>query len=302
MKQSDSPELSPEAIQKARMEALLKRFAGGAQLSKEDRDLVTAELVRRGGPPAVPAETFALRSDLPGPSTYQPYKAYVAVYEVSERSIKTWVARGREAKDWPPLEAPAEMAAWYGRVMNPRIPARLAALAEAPRQVAALESDAPAEPVAPQPALAIDVASLAPLTLEEQADELRRTVTATLHALKQAYAGAHPQTIASRQSAYNQALKTLTQTEAAIEESKHKRGDYVPKAAVEADLATLARGLKALRRKMVDRVLQPLADLPAEIRSRIAAAIEAARAEEDGLFRSAKTIQFPSDVGDLRAA
>lgn len=57
----------------------------------------------------------------------RPYAVYCARYEVSERSLKGWVAVGRKAdpQDPPPLDQPEEMAHWWSRHFKQRVPEKL---------------------------------------------------------------------------------------------------------------------------------------------------------------------------------
>lgn len=56
---------------------------------------------------------------------------YAAVFGVSVRTIKTWIAIGRDARppERPPLDEPARMKDWYSRHMTNRVPDRLVDLA-----------------------------------------------------------------------------------------------------------------------------------------------------------------------------
>lgn len=305
MNAGETVQKSPEEVRLARFAALLPKYEAGERLPKGDQQLVEAELARRAGPAApapgaAAAPAFELRADLPGPSSYRAYKEYLPVYLVSERSIKAWVARGRDAKDWPPLNEPERMADWYSRVLNPKIPARLAALAEKGSASAAAEG--PSAP--PEPSAGIDISQLAASSIETQIKGLAQTVSACHIALQKAYLEGRPESINSRQAAYRSAIETLQRLETAQEAAKMKRGDYLPKADVEADAAALASSLKAMRRGMVARVLEMLSDVPEEIRGRVAAAIETVRAAEDALFRAASVAHFPQlpHVENARAA
>lgn len=50
----------------------------------------------------------------------QPLEAYAAKYDFSLRTIKRWIALGRDLdpEDLPPLDDPAEMAAWWERLRS----------------------------------------------------------------------------------------------------------------------------------------------------------------------------------------
>ncbi|MBS0661385.1 MAG: hypothetical protein JSR82_24495 [Verrucomicrobia bacterium] len=296
-----APAKTPEEIRRARVVVLLDRYEKGERLPAADLELVEAELARLApGSGAAPADTFELRADLPGPSTYRPYKEYAVTYEVSDRSIKAWVARGRDAKDWPPLNEPHKMADWYARVLNAKIPPRLVALAEKGGGAA----PAPAgEGATAQPAAGIDISAMVGQSVEQQIEGLRQAVAACFQGLCEAYKSSRPETIATRESAYQRAIATLQKLESQQEEMRRKRGDYILKSDVDADAATLANALRSMHRSMVERVRAALTDLDPAIVDRVAAAVEDVRRSEEALFRAPHTLPFPSpDVAHVRAA
>lgn len=72
-----------------------------------------------------------------------PLAHYVEIYDAAERTLKHWIALGRQAQpepDLPPLDAPERMKEWYARHKKNRVPDRLVQLAA---QAARLEHSAP---------------------------------------------------------------------------------------------------------------------------------------------------------------
>lgn len=113
-------------------------------------------------PSSQEAGQLALQSPEPGPppspqvaaarvtkGTYlHPLAHYESVYDLKAnrgRTIKRWVATGRKKGDFPPLDQPERMAAWWGRHMTWTVPARLLTLAGS-------EAEPPPPPAASSPA------------------------------------------------------------------------------------------------------------------------------------------------------
>lgn len=70
-------------------------------------------------PPAAPAADSVAPAPelrLESPDTPTGQAGVAALYEVSVRKVKRWVAAGREADDPPPLHSPAEMRVWHERL------------------------------------------------------------------------------------------------------------------------------------------------------------------------------------------
>jgi len=52
----------------------------------------------------------------------RPLKDYVAIYSTALRTVKRWVATGKEKGDRPPLDDPEGMMAWWSRVSPQKAP------------------------------------------------------------------------------------------------------------------------------------------------------------------------------------
>ena len=102
---SDTP---PEELLKARGAALIRRWASGGKLSKEEQKEIADFLPT--------ARTVVTRQTT---ETYkQPLRGYESVYTTNVRQIKRWIATGRKCVpfDLPPLDRPEAMAAWWERM------------------------------------------------------------------------------------------------------------------------------------------------------------------------------------------
>lgn len=100
-----------EEARQARVHALLVKFTAGHRLRAEELADIAHLVPIDQGRNAEPVKEGAYS---------RPYRDYVPVYKKSERSIKLYVAKGKERSDLPPLDQPAEMPAWWSRVMSDR--------------------------------------------------------------------------------------------------------------------------------------------------------------------------------------
>lgn len=97
-----------EELHQARRAALTRKWITGAKLTREEMD--------EAGLPD-PAPTLKRQTT----DRYQKSQAhYAAIYERDVKNIKRLIAKGRTAtpQDFPPLDEPAEMAAWFRRNMG----------------------------------------------------------------------------------------------------------------------------------------------------------------------------------------
>lgn len=102
---SDTP---PEELLKARGAALIRRWASGGKLSKDEQKEIADFLPM--------ARTVVTRQTT---ETYkQSLRGYESVYTTNVRQIKRWIATGRKCApfDLPPLDRPDAMAAWWERM------------------------------------------------------------------------------------------------------------------------------------------------------------------------------------------
>lgn len=102
-----------EDLAKARSAALLRRWATGGKLSKDERKEVDAHFASEGKSGRAPR----LVSD-----RYEhPLRIYAAQIwpdqnlESCVRKLKNWIKKGKAAQDLPPFDAMHELARWYER-------------------------------------------------------------------------------------------------------------------------------------------------------------------------------------------
>lgn len=96
----------PEELLRARRMALIVKWAKAGKLTKDEK--------KEAGIPEVTAALKRQTSD-----RYQkPFAHYAKLYQRDVRNIKRMVSKGRASSDFPPLDDPATMAAWFRRVMG----------------------------------------------------------------------------------------------------------------------------------------------------------------------------------------
>jgi len=108
----------PEDLLKAREAALLRRYALGLNLSKDQKVELSGVLpVGKSIAKKVTSETYRYK-----------LAHYVGALGLEgkdpERKLKRWIAKGRESSppDLPPFDAPEQMAEWWRRNMEWRVP------------------------------------------------------------------------------------------------------------------------------------------------------------------------------------
>lgn len=110
-------------LAKERQANLLKIWSSGR------RRLTPAELKELE--PILPPEILA-RPPTKKAGYQHPLAHYVEIYDAAERTLKHWIAIGRQAQpepDLPPLDDPPRMKEWYARNKKNRVPDRLVQLA-----------------------------------------------------------------------------------------------------------------------------------------------------------------------------
>lgn len=102
-----------EDLAKARSAALLRRWATGGKLSKDERKEVEAHFASEGK---------SGRAQRVASENYKdPYRVYAEKIwpgknlDTSVRTLKRWVKVGKEVQDLPPFDTLSEMARWYER-------------------------------------------------------------------------------------------------------------------------------------------------------------------------------------------
>lgn len=305
------------AIKQARQAALLEKWMGGQRLSVLEIEEI-AHLVPQGALDAPPPPVSA--PSLNEPEYHRTTEEYARLFECQPRTIKYWRTRGRrmEPPDYVPLDDPAAMLGWWSRTMSIRAPDRLVQLAAAadsataearsrpvtpaPRAGEPSSPSAPA-PAAPGPAgdgepVRRDFSGVEVLDMDGQLRGLRRAASISLAMLEDATSGGIESVIAMRQTNYNRALETLRKAEETFQAMAIKRGDYVPKADVIADLSGLISGLVAMRRRMPAKVADKVPWLTGEQRAQLVAAIEEVRSQEDVIFQDAHKWRDVAHVED----
>lgn len=124
-------------LAKERQANLLKIWSSGR------RRLTTAELKELE--PVLPREILAKPPTKKAGYQY-PLAHYVEIYGAAERTLKHWIALGRQAQpepDLPPLDDPAAMKDWYARNKKNRVPDRLLALASSAARLASSPDETP---------------------------------------------------------------------------------------------------------------------------------------------------------------
>jgi len=116
-----NPELSPDQkdqLYKARIAALVRKFTSGKRLS--DAELSEIE-------PFIPIGVLRKHnSKMRGRDIYgRPRTAYAELYGATVRTINNWISAGLAKRNPPPLDDPREMPAWWGAVMDHRVPDKL---------------------------------------------------------------------------------------------------------------------------------------------------------------------------------
>lgn len=108
----------PEDLMKAREAALLRRYALGQSLTKDQKSELSA-VIPVGKPIAKRVTSESYRYKL---SHYVPILGLEG--KDPERKLKRWIAKGREKTppDLPPFDSPHLMAEWWRRNMEWRVP------------------------------------------------------------------------------------------------------------------------------------------------------------------------------------
>lgn len=194
------------------------------------------------------------------------YQDHATAIGRSVRAIKGWVAIGRRAGKFCPLDDYALLPAWWVDVMrNAPPPCVLAAASKAGQKPAGGDGSAeqlstPKKETAPPGTKSIDVGSLAPLTLAENVDQLRRQLVANQMLLQEAMAAAEPDdaTVTMRQRNYGNTLKLLRDCERTLEELRVGRGELVEIAILREDLQRVHGAMAtSLETSLVDRLKVP---------------------------------------------
>ncbi len=182
---------------------------------------------------------------------------YAAQLGVGLRTVKRWVALGREAGDPCPLDDLAKLPEWYGRRLSYGIPSDLLAACVGQSTPTAAAASSPPQPdpvtpagatgatppagaaaTAPQlPARAsINVHDLAAIGLHENLQRLSRIHHANIELLEKAFAGSSESDLSLRQRNVQASGRMLKDAQQAYDAYQASRGELAPVADVKADL------------------------------------------------------------------
>lgn len=268
---------SPGEILQSREAALLRKFAAGGRLTKEELAEIAHLLPAAQGPYSVVLTEARYR---------RPYREYAAFYSVDISTIKWWVKQGKKnpkGPDLPPLDTPREMPAWWERDrgnMKQRCPDNVLAAARADG------ADQRAE-VARAPTVARDAVTVgtvsrvttAPASPDEGFLENLRT-------LREQRAVAYQELLNAQSDApvdnakVEQCRRRFVQMDAAAQRAEEKAPDILEKLGRYLDKDELAQDLGRMLKNLADS----LWSLRRRLKPRLAQAAD--EAEEDAIWQS----------------
>lgn len=205
--------------------------------------------------------------------------------ESRERRLRAWLKAGANHKPrplLPPLDQPAEMAAWWDRVIGNKCPPAIIALARAaygggtpPPNPIDTPSPATATP-APQPQVMLDLKTIAPGTALERLDGLRRAVAGAEQLYFDALAKGNSD-VDYRREAYEKLFDALRKAEKDTEQLREARGELIPRDALKVELQRIHTAIASCFRQAVATL-----SCPAEEKDRCL--VEAFRPLRDAAF------------------
>lgn len=168
------------------------------------------------------------------------YDHYATVYRKGLRTVKRWVAIGKQAGDLCPLDEPERLPAWWAKHMQYSMPADVLAicLPKPPPQ----PPGPPGPPGAPGGAseaggrTSVDVGGLAAIGLKENLERLSKIHRANLDLLEKAFAGASDSDLQLRQRNAEKSARMLSDAQRAFDEWQKTSGESVTLADVKRDL------------------------------------------------------------------
>jgi hypothetical protein len=225
--------------------------------------------------------------------------------DVTPRSMRRWIARGKQVDEHCPIESPALLKAWWAKHMTHSVPdwlMRAAAVAQAPVSAPVAAQPPPAsESPAPPPAVAsvnIDDFELG----EGEAVRQQRSLVALLWSqLKQAYLTPGVD-VDMLQSKYNKATESLRRLEKDDREDRKSRGLLIPRSVVQRDIEAACELIRQMSETEKRRVLELCPTLGPAERAEVAAAIERICEVRTRVFRSLKSLKETDDALRLIAA
>lgn len=181
----------------------------------------------------------------------RPLGEYAAEYGQTDRTIKRWIQRGKEAAgglDLPPLDVPSEMPAWWARHFKHRCPDEIHA---------AVTRSAPAapRPVAPPASvpspLSFSIGVIAGSGYEEMLGRVRAAeLSASADYFSAIREDPNDPRLASLRKTWQELAKQLRELERDAGDILERSGQLVPKATTERVLAELhgaiSQGIRSL--------------------------------------------------------
>jgi hypothetical protein len=227
---------------------IIKKAQTGAPLTKREREMIEAERTRRAKTP--PSADFTLEGEGVDARLERMTQAQLAAaWGYSPRSIKGWLAEGRDANDPCPLTRPAEMAAWFCRVHAPRqCPDKLRAAADRllEDKPAALPAVAPTAPPPERSEIPEEAKGMLAML------NRLRTAEATIHDdYMKAIASGNEQRSTYLMKEWSQIAEKLRAMEKVAPETLEKLGLYVKKSEVLRELEPIHRAIiKTIRQAL----------------------------------------------------
>ena len=242
-----------------RAAVLLTKYATGARLTASELveihevhpDFAATECVSElTAPGSIPS--FAL-ADGDGPRIVgkrakypEPLSVYAARFGSDERTLKRYVARGREVDppDLPPFHRPADLHAWCERRMPNRCPQWVLDIASKFHEPAEkLQEMEPSAPIIAEKPLVVatsdiphagesagrDFSDVEILDLAANVEELRRSLAVSLRLLNEAQRGNDEALIGTRQRVYNTTFDMLRKAENDLVTWRREMGLLVPR-------------------------------------------------------------------------
>lgn len=235
----------PEALQKARAAALLRRFALGQNLSKDQKSELSQVLpVTKPVAKRVTSETYLHK-----------LKHYVSILGIEgkdpTKKLKRWIAAGRAKTppDLPPFDDPPQMADWWRRCMEIRVPHYLLRFEQRGDTPPPQEHEAPPPPPAanggkpPPPGEALGMPMMLDMGAEVSSDlglqQIRALVVATFDQLQRCLASGHLSQANQYRREWQTLVGTLRQWEKDIVKIQEGKGEVMRTRIINTELVRI---------------------------------------------------------------
>lgn len=216
---------------------------------------------------------------------------WAKLYGKSVRQIRRWLAEGEKVGDPCPLDNPSALPDWWTKHKTWSVPAIFLQLAKG---AGGAETGKPEPLAAPVDLSTLDLAD------GEAVEQARRLVKGAWNEVERAFSDGRP--VDHLLTRHAKAMETLRKQEKDAQEAAKRRGDWLPKAKLEADVEKALRMLKQMRDSMERKVLEQLPGVSPELKAQIGRAIRGIREKEDFVFRNLRKVKSEEDVADLLAA